>query len=85
MFFRGLLLRSLASRLPFGVAVVVQAIVFGLAHANPANGWATLSVVAVTATFGVTQGWFSRQWSLPALMVSHALFNLLPVLIIAGQ
>jgi uncharacterized protein len=85
MFFRGLLLRSLASRLPFGAAVAIQAVVFGLAHANPSDGWRTLSLVAVTATFGVTQGLFARRWALPALMVSHALFNLLPVLIIAGK
>jgi membrane protease YdiL (CAAX protease family) len=85
MFFRGLLLRSLASRLPFGAAVMIQAVVFGLAHANPSDGWRTLSLVAITATFGVTQGLFSRRWSLAALMVSHGLFNLLPVLIIAAR
>lgn len=83
MFFRGLLLRSLASKLGWGWAIAVQGVVFGLAHANPALGWRTFTVVAVTATFGMSQGFFARRWSLGPLMVSHALFNLLPVLIIA--
>jgi membrane protease YdiL (CAAX protease family) len=83
MFFRGLLLRSLAARLPYGWAVLIQAIVFGCAHADPTAGWKTLSLVAITATFGVSQGIFARRWSLGPLIVSHALFNLLPVLLIA--
>jgi membrane protease YdiL (CAAX protease family) len=83
LFFRGLLLRSLASRLPYGWAVLAQAIVFGFAHADPTAGWKTIALVTITATFGVTQGLFARRWSLGPLMVSHALFNLLPVLLIA--
>lgn len=83
LFFRGLVLRSLTPRLGFGWAVVVQGLVFGLAHSNPAAGWRTLSLVAITAAFGMCQGWFARRWTLGPLMVSHALFNLLPVLVIA--
>jgi len=80
LFFRGLLLRSLASRYGFVQAVAIQAAVFGLAHADPAQGWFTLTLVAVTATFGAIQGLFAREWGLGPLQVSHSLFNLLPTL-----
>jgi len=83
LFFRGLLLRSLASRLEWRRAVAVQGLVFGLAHSNPALGWRTLTIVIITATFGICQGAFARRWSLGPLMVSHGLFNLVPFLIVS--
>ena len=56
LFFRGLVLRSLASRLPYGRAVLIQGVLFGLAHAQGGqDGWSTFAIVAGTATFGVVQ------------------------------
>ncbi len=42
-----------------------------------------VAVVLGTASFGTVQGYFASRWRLGALMVSHGLYNLLPVLIIA--
>ena len=84
LFFRGLVLRSLASKISYAWAVVIQGLLFGLAHAQPdKDGWTVLAVVAGTASFGMVQGYFASRWRLGALMVSHGLYNLLPVLIIA--
>ncbi len=80
LFFRGLLLRALAGRLPTGLAVVAQGLLFCLAHTAPALGLANLSVLAGTAVFGIMAGatavWLRR---LGATMVAHALFNLVAV------
>lgn len=84
LFFRGLLLRSLASRLRYGWAVAIQGVVFGLVHAQfNQDSLTAMAVAAGTASFGMVQGYFAARWRLGALMVSHALFNLLPVLLVA--
>ena len=84
LFFRGLVLRALASRIAFKWSVVIQGVLFGMAHAQTGqNGYSVLAVVAGTAAFGMVQGWFAARWRLGALMVSHGLYNLLPVLYIA--
>ena len=84
LFFRGLVLRSLASKLSYGWAVLIQGGLFGLAHAQAGqDGWTVVAVVLGTASFGVVQGYFAARWRLGALMVSHGLYNLLPVLFVA--
>ncbi len=84
LFFRGLLLRSLAGRMSYGWAVLIQGAAFGMAHAQLGqDGLTAVAVVAGTATFGIVQGLFAARWRLGALMVSHALFNLVPVLLVA--
>ncbi|MDQ1631208.1 MAG: protease family protein [Frankiaceae bacterium] len=80
LFFRGLLLRSFASRMPLALAVVVQGLLFCLAHLTPTLGLANVSVLAGTAVFGIMAGatavWLRR---LGANVVAHALFNLVAV------
>lgn len=84
LFFRGLVLRALASKVPYWWAVAIQGLLFGLAHTQAdKDGWTVVAVVAGTASFGMVQGYFASRWRLGALMVSHALYNLLPVLVIA--
>jgi membrane protease YdiL (CAAX protease family) len=81
LFFRGLLLRSFASRMPVGIAVLAQGLLFCLAHTIPALGLANASVLAGTAVFGIMAGATAVQLRrLGATMVAHALFNLVAVL-----
>ena len=80
LFFRGLLLRAFASRVPVVLAVVAQGLLFCLAHLTPTLGLANISVLAGTAAFGMLAGatavWLRR---LGANVVGHALFNLVAV------
>jgi membrane protease YdiL (CAAX protease family) len=74
--FRGLLLRSLRSRLPAPAAVAVQALLFGVVHLTPGIGLGNVSLVlalsAVGAVLGVSALWTRR---LAAPIVAHALLN----------
>lgn len=80
IFFRGLLLQSLRSRLSPAAAIVVQGVIFGACHLQPALGWANVGVIVSTGTFGVIQGQSASELRrLGANVWAHALFNLLPV------
>jgi membrane protease YdiL (CAAX protease family) len=89
LFFRGLLFKSLARLLThraspprgFGVvlAVIVDGLLFGLAHGE----WVQLAGLAL---FGAVLAAISfRTGRLGMNIVSHASFNLVAVLVIAGQ
>lgn len=74
LFFRGLLQRALA-RLGL-VAVLVQALVFGLIHADPAQGAGNVGIVLGVGTFGFVQGLAARRFGrLGPVFWSHAFFN----------
>ena len=79
LFFRGLLMRSLETVAPAWVALLVQAILFGLAHVTVDLGAGNVSVVlAITAAglgFGIVARTFGR---LAPAMFAHAWFNLIP-------
>jgi membrane protease YdiL (CAAX protease family) len=76
LFFRGLLLSALRSRLSVPMAITVQAVLFGAYHAAPVYGWGNVGLViilaGVGATFGVTAQLTRR---LGPGMVAHALLN----------
>jgi uncharacterized protein len=76
LFFRGLLLSALRSRLAAPLAIAVQALVFGAYHASPGYGWDNIGLVLILAGVGVVFG-VAAQWSrrLGPGMVGHALIN----------
>jgi len=79
LFFRGLIQRSLAR---LGVAAaVVQALLFGLIHFDPATGVGNVSVVLGVAAFGTVQG-LAARWigRIGPTILSHAMFNAFAVL-----
>jgi uncharacterized protein len=80
MFFRGLVLRSLRSRLGVPLALLAQGAAFGVAHASVTLGWANLSLVVALAAAGTLYGlvaWHTRRTG--ATMIAHALQNLAAV------
>ncbi len=76
LFFRGLLMSALRSRLrPVG-AIVVQAVVFGSYHAAPVYGWGNIGLVVILSTVGVVLGAAAHLTRrLGAGMVGHGLLN----------
>lgn len=86
MFFRGLVQGTLTARYGPGVAVPLQAILFGLGHADPSQGVATVSVIVAIASLGVILGVIrERTGRLGPTIVTHSLFNLVAFLgIVAG-
>ena len=81
LFFRGLLLRSLTTVVGPGWAIVVQAVLFGLAHASPLLGLANVSVITIIfaagVIFGITAWWRRRVGT---SIVAHSTFNLISVI-----
>ncbi|MHB8464935.1 MAG: CPBP family glutamic-type intramembrane protease [Acidimicrobiales bacterium] len=83
LFFRGFLLEALASRLRVGGAVVVQGVLFGLAHTNPALGSHNISVVAGIGAMGIVLGLAAAYYRrLGPGMVAHGLHNLVTLVVI---
>ena len=86
LFFRGLLQRSLRPLAGAAGAIGGQAVIFASLHMKPSYGLGNVSVFAAIAVFGVIQGWLADQFRrLGPGMVSHALFNLVAVLVVASQ
>jgi membrane protease YdiL (CAAX protease family) len=74
--FRGLIQRSLASTMPQGVAVAVQAVMFGAAHFDPHRGVGNIGLVLVLSGVGAVLGtaaMLTRR--LVPGMIAHALMN----------
>ena len=83
LFFRGMLFRALLGRVPWGWAVVAQALVFGSAHYNPYIGSHNVSVIVAITAMGVVLGWSAMYFRrLGPGMVAHFLKNLTAVLAI---
>jgi membrane protease YdiL (CAAX protease family) len=79
LYFRGVLLPTLARRLPVWVAVVVQAVLFGVLHVDQG----VFGVAAITAV-GLVLGWLRVVTrSLVAPIAVHAGFNAVAVLAVA--
>lgn len=79
LFFRGLLLRSLTTRLGDTAALLIQAGLFALAHFSPLLGLANFSVVAVIGAAGIIFGITARRWRVGTSVVAHGAFNLVSV------
>jgi membrane protease YdiL (CAAX protease family) len=84
LFFRGLLLRSLSSAMGIAAAILVQAVLFGLAHLSPMLGLANLSVITVITAAGVVFGLTAWKRRVTTSMVAHSIFNLVAVLLAAA-
>lgn len=54
--FRGVLLRSFASRLPIWASVGLQGVLFGVAHVDPARGVGNVGLVLVLSSVGAVLG-----------------------------
>lgn len=76
MVFRGLVLRGLASRLPIAAALLVQAVLFGAAHADPVRGVGNVGLVLVLSGVGMAFGLAVHLLRrIGPAVVAHALFN----------
>lgn len=76
MVFRGVVLRSLRSRLSWVSAVAVQAVLFGLAHVDPVRGTGNVGLVIVLSGVGVAFGGAAVLLRrIGPSIVAHALFN----------
>ena len=62
LFFRGLLMRSLEGVLPDWAALLVQGVVFGLAHLSFAAGIVNLLVVVPIGFAGLAFGWLAQRY-----------------------
>lgn len=86
LFFRGLLLRSLQTRLGTAGAVLVQALLFGLVHGQPTYGWRNVSIIASTALLGVLLGALAQHFRrLGPGMATHFFFNLVAVVVLLSM
>jgi len=74
--FRRLLLRALVGVLPAAVAIMIQAVLFGVLHLNPEAGVANLGLViiltGVGAVFGAAAHILGR---IAPTIIAHAIFN----------
>jgi membrane protease YdiL (CAAX protease family) len=76
LFFRGLLLSALRSRLAPAAAIAVQAAVFGAYHASPNYGWGNVGLIIILAAVGAVLGVTAQLTKrLGPGMVAHALLN----------
>jgi hypothetical protein len=74
--FRGLVLRGMVSLMHPALAVVLQGVMFGAAHIDPARGDGNIGLVMVLSTVGIVLGaatyLVGRLW--PAV-IAHAILN----------
>lgn len=77
LFFRGLMLRSLQTRLATPVAVGLQAVLFSAAHSLTTSGIGLVSELLSTLLFGLLAGAVVVRFRrLGPTIVAHSLFNL---------
>ena len=78
LYFRGLLQRAMA-RLGL-LAVLVQAIVFGMIHVTPDEGLGNVGIILGVGTFGLVLGLAAHRFRrLGPTIVGHAVFNAVAV------
>lgn len=74
--FRGVMLRGLRSRMSAAAAILVQGVVFGLAHVDPARGAGNLGLVLVLTAVGIVFGGAAHLLRrVGATVVAHAILN----------
>lgn len=84
--FRGVVLRSLLSKMPMVAAVVLQGVLFGVAHVDPVRGVGNVGLALVLSSVGISFGaaayWLRR---IGPTMVAHAIFNgVVMILLLTG-
>lgn len=76
LIFRGVLLRGLRSTLPVGLAVALQAVLFGAAHVDPARGAGNIGLVMVLSMVGGVLGMSAVLLRrIGPSIVAHAILN----------
>jgi membrane protease YdiL (CAAX protease family) len=76
LYFRGLVQGTLSARWGIGVGIVVQALLFGLVHLDPNNGWGNVGTFVIITMVGLGLGairYYSKR--LPPGMFTHAGYN----------
>ncbi len=74
--FRGVLLRGLRSVMPWGVAVAIQAVLFGGAHVDPSRGTGNVGLVMVLSVVGAVLGLAAVLLRrIGPTIVAHAILN----------
>lgn len=80
--FRGMVLRALMSTMRVGPAVVLQGVLFGLAHVDPSRGIGNVGLVILLSSLGCVLGAaavMTRRLAAP--MIAHAIVNALAMAI----
>ncbi len=77
LLFRGVLFRSLRSQCGIAPALIMQAVAFGLFHADQGRGSGNVGLVAILSTVGLVLGVIAHraQGRLGAAIVAHGLHN----------
>jgi membrane protease YdiL (CAAX protease family) len=81
--FRGLVMRGFLSRMGAVPAVVLQGVLFGAAHVDPARGAGNIGLVMVLSSVGIAFGgaaYLTRR--LGPTVIAHAIFNGLVLLVL---
>ena len=82
LFFRGLLLRALEGVMPDWAALLVQGVLFGLAHISFGAGLVNVLVVLPIGFAGLALGWLAQRYRrLGPGILGHAWFNLVAVVV----
>ncbi|MGZ4690263.1 MAG: CPBP family glutamic-type intramembrane protease [Acidimicrobiia bacterium] len=82
LYFRGLVQGTLVARWGVVIGIVVQALLFGLVHLDPNNGWGNVGTFAIITTVGLGLGTIRRfSGRLPPGMFTHAGYNAIIVTI----
>ncbi len=82
LYFRGLVQGTLTARWGAVVGIVVQAMLFGLVHLDPGNGWGNVGTFVIISIVGLGLGTIRRySGRLPPGMFTHAGYNALIVTI----
>lgn len=86
MVFRGLVMRSLLSRVGPIVAVPLQGVLFGVAHVDPVRGVGNIGLALVLSGVGCAFGGFAYMLRrIGPTIVAHALFNgVVMILVLTG-
>jgi membrane protease YdiL (CAAX protease family) len=84
--FRGIVLRSLLSKMPMIAAVGLQGVLFGVAHVDPVRGVGNVGLACVLSAVGISFGaaayWLRR---IGPTIVAHAIFNgVVMILLLTG-
>jgi uncharacterized protein len=86
LLFRGLVLRSLRSKFPAIAAIVMQGIMFGMAHADPRFGAGNIGLLMILSWAGIAFGFVAHKLRRNGgSIVAHAIMNGIVMLtLIAG-
>lgn len=84
--FRGLVMRSMLSKLPTTLAIVAQGVLFGVAHVDPVRGVGNVGLAIVLSGVGIVLGGFAYLLRrIGPAIVAHAIFNgVVMVLVLSG-